>query len=205
MNRPLIIGITGSIASGKSEVVNYLNKSGFRVFSTDELGHQVLLLDEVKLSLVEKFGKDILDHNNLLDREKLSKLVFKDRANLDFLNSLSHPQIFKKMREIVEKSEEKFLLFEVPLLFEAKLEDRFDFIITVSTTPEIQLTRLMARNNLTREDAQRKISSQLSNEVKETKADFVINNNGSLSELQAKTAEVITNFNSIVAKNIIPF
>ncbi len=206
MDRPLIIGITGSIASGKSEVVKELQATGYKVYSTDIIGHEVLLSEEVKASLVNKFGKDILDiDNKTINREKLSKLVFKDKDNLAFLNSISHPLIFKRMRELVTVTCGNYLFFEVPLLFETSLEQHFDYIITVSASPDKQLFRLMKRNNQTREEAIRKITSQLSNTIKEKKADFVIMNNGDLDDLHSKTAELITKLPTINPKNIISF
>jgi dephospho-CoA kinase len=181
MKRPLIIGITGSIASGKSAVVTQLQESGYKIYSTDIIGHEILFLEEVKDRLVEKFSSEILDpKSNLIDRTKLSAIVFKNKSNLDFLNSISHPFIFQKMREIINNSREDYIFFEVPLLFEAKLERHFDFIITISTTAENQLLRLMKRNRLTKHKANEKISSQLSNEIKEVKSDLVIHNNGDL-------------------------
>lgn len=206
MLRPLIIGITGSIASGKSEVVNQLKESGFKVHSTDQMGHDILLLEEVKNKLTKRFGLEILNQqSNLIDRAKLSAVLFKDRSNLDFINSISHPLIFKRMKEIINISQDKYLFFEVPLLFEAKLEKHFDFIITVSTTPENQLSRLMKRNNLTKDKALQKITSQLANNYKETNSDAVIYNNGDLKELKGKTVELIATLPSISQRNIISF
>jgi len=141
MKRPLIIGITGSIASGKSQVVKVLQEAAYKVYSTDELGHQVLQMDQVKDKLVSKFGKEILSGDKTIDRSKLGELVFVDKANLDYLNSLSHPQIFTLMNKIISQSGEKYIFFEVPLLFEANLSESFDFIITVSASEENQVLR----------------------------------------------------------------
>lgn len=204
--RPLIIGITGSIASGKSEVVKQLEASDYKVISTDKLGHEVLNSEEVVQILVEKFGTNIIDPtNNAIDRAKLSSLVFEDMSNLAFINSLSHPRIFKKMQEIINNSQEKYLFFEVPLLFEAELEKHFDFIVTVSSTPAKQLDRLMKRNNLSKEQASKKISSQLPNTIKESKSDFLISNNGDLQDLQLQTNFLIKALPAITTKNIISF
>ena len=206
MKRACIIGITGSIASGKSALVNLLQESGYKIYSTDKIGHEVLLLDEVKNKLSERFGEEILDQaSNLIDRAKLSALVFKNKSNLDFLNSISHPLIFQRIRDLINNNQEDYIFFEVPLLFEAKLERHFDYIITVTTSPENQLLRLMKRNNLTKDQALKKISSQLPNSIKEGKSDLVINNNGDLNDLEGETKQLITILPTIQPKNIIPF
>ncbi|MBI9030557.1 dephospho-CoA kinase [bacterium] len=205
MKRPLIIGITGSIASGKSQVVKVLQEAAYKVYSTDELGHQVLQMDQVKDKLVSKFGKEILSGDNTIDRSKLGEFVFADKANLDYLNSLSHPQIFALMNKIINQSRDKYIFFEVPLLFEAKLSDHFDFIITVSASEENQVLRLKQRNSLTADNARRKISTQLPNKIKEEKADFVIKNDGDLLELQAQVQALITVLPQIKTRNIKQF
>ncbi len=205
MKRPLIIGITGSIASGKSQVVKVLQEAAYKVYSTDELGHQVLQMDQVKEKLVRKFGKEILSGDNTIDRSKLGEFVFADKANLDYLNSLSHPQIFTLMNKIIDQSGEKYIFFEVPLLFEAKLSDHFDFIITVSASEENQVLRLRQRNCLTADQARRKISTQLPNKIKEEKADFVVKNDRDLLELQAQVQALITLLPQIKTRDIKQF
>lgn len=206
MKRAYVIGITGSIASGKSALVNLLQESGYKIYSTDIIGHEVLLLDEVKEKLSDRFGEEILDQaSNLIDRAKLSALVFKNKSNLDFLNSISHPLIFQRIRDLINNNQEDYIFFEVPLLFEAKLERHFDYIITVTTSPENQLLRLMKRNNLTKNQALKKISSQLPNSIKEGKSDLVINNNGDLNNLEGETKQLIAILPTIQPKNIIPF
>ena len=205
MKRPLIIGITGSIASGKSQVVKVLQEAAYKVYSTDELGHQVLEMDQVKEKLISKFGKKILSGDNTIDRSKLGEVVFADKANLDYLNSLSHPQIFAIMNKIINQSRDKYIFFEVPLLFEAKLSDHFDFIITVSASEENQVHRLRQRNSLTADNARRKISTQLPNKIKEEKADFVIKNDGDLLELPAQVQALITVLPQIKTRNIKQF
>ncbi len=187
MTRPIIIGITGSIASGKSELVQILLRQGLQVHSTDQLGHKALEDKEVITSLTERFGNEILNNRGQIDRAKLSTFVFQDKNRLHFLNSVSHPQIFKLMRQLIQTCSDKYIFFEVPLLFEANLQDYFDYILTVSLSEDKQIERLMKRNDLNREEALNKISSQLSNKIKEEKADYVIFNDGSLNDLLYET------------------
>lgn len=205
MKRPLIIGITGSIASGKSEFSKILLDRDYQVYSTDKLGHEVLQLSQVKDSLLTKFGKSILNEDNMIDRYKLGKEVFADKEKLTFLNSISHPQIFNLMNKIITESSASYVFFEVPLLFEAKLEDKFDFIITVTTNQDNQLHRLMQRDNLTKEEALKKISNQLPNKIKEEKADFVIENQGDLKDLELQVKVLLEVLAQVEAKNIQQF
>lgn len=191
MNKTLIIGITGSIASGKTEVVKLLTKKGYQVHSTDQLGHKALEIEEVKEKLADKLGREILSRDGQIDRNKLSQIVFRNKALLQYLNSVTHPQIFKLMRILIDQATSDYIFFEVPLLFEAELENYFDFIITVSTRQENQLIRLMRRNQLKPEDAKIKLASQYSNQVKEKKADYVINNNNDLNQLKRKVDQLI--------------
>lgn len=205
MERPLIIGITGSIACGKSEFVKLLETSGFNVYSTDKIGHDVLFIDEVKEQLVDKFGSLILSSDNSIDRKKLSKFVFQDKTKLEYLNSVTHPQIFNLMNNLVDNSQSKYIFFEVPLLFEAKLENSFDFIITISAKPESQLLRLMKRDNLSKEEALNKISSQLPSPIKEEKADYVISNNSVLEDLKLQLSSLLEILPTIKSKTIKQF
>jgi dephospho-CoA kinase len=202
MKRPIIIGITGSIASGKSELVKILLELGYEVHSTDKLGHEALEEKTVITQLRDKFGPEILDERGHIDRDKLSRLVFKDKDKLAYLNSVSHPQIFSLMKQRIEDCQEKYIFFEVPLLFEAKLEAYFDYIVTVSASPEMQLDRLMKRNNISKDQALKKISSQYPNKQKEAQSDYVINNDGQLSLLKAKTQQWLEEFPLKPKKNI---
>ncbi|MFA7056350.1 MAG: dephospho-CoA kinase [Candidatus Cloacimonadales bacterium] len=204
MSRPLIIGITGSIASGKSELVKLLQQQNFKIHSTDLLGHGVLNLFTVKQRLVEEFGGDIVI-NNQVDRTKLGNAVFGNPRKLKLLNSITHPYILLMMKELVSNCTEKQIFFEVPLLFEANLESHFDYIITVSTTKDIQLKRLMARNKLDEEQAMLKINSQLPNYVKEVKANYIINNDGAIEDLQPQVKELLDNLKTLRHKEVTPF
>lgn len=205
MKRPVIIGITGSIASGKTEVSELLQEAGFKVFYTDWIGHMILGLKAVKIKLVEEFGEKILDLNGMIARKKLSKVVFESSENLKILNSITHPAIFKQMNTIIENIESELIFFEVPLLFEANLEEHFDFIITVSASPANQLLRLMQRNNLTKKVAMQKISSQLSNKIKEEKADYVVKNNGDFEDLESEVKSFIEILPTLEKREVKPF
>ena len=172
----LIIGITGSIACGKSLVSNYLQEKGYTIIDADKIGHMALENDEVKKQLVNKFGKSILKDNEV-NRVTLGELVFENNENLKELNNIIHPQIRKNISEQIQvHKNEKLVFVDVPLLFEAKFDDLVEKIIVISLDEKIQLERLMNRNSLSKEEALQRIKSQIPVREKEKLGDYVVDN-----------------------------
>ena len=173
----MIIGITGSIACGKSTVSNYLKSKGYIVIDADKIGHEALDDDYVKEKLVLAFGNEILEDNKI-SRQKLGELVFGNSSNLNVLNSIIHPEIRKKILEKIDKNNDKELIFiDVALLFEAKFDDLVDKIIVVYVDKNTQLTRLMKRNSISKKEALSRIVSQMSPIEKAKLGDYTVNNN----------------------------
>jgi len=173
----MIIGITGSIACGKSTVSNYLKSKGYIVIDADRIGHEALDDDYVKEKLVLAFGNEILEDNKI-SRQKLGELVFGNSSNLNVLNSIIHPEIRKKILEKIDKNNDKELIFiDVALLFEAKFDDLVDKIIVVYVDKNTQLTRLMKRNSISKKEALSRIVSQMSPIEKAKLGDYTVNNN----------------------------
>ena len=173
----MIIGITGSIACGKSTVSGYLKSEGYVVIDADKIGHEALDSDYVKEKLILTFGNDILE-NNKINRRKLGELVFGNSSNLNVLNSIIHPEIRKKILEKIDKNNDKELIFiDVALLFEAKFDDLVDKIIVVYVDENTQLTRLMKRNSISKKEALSRIVSQMSPIEKAKLGDYTVNNN----------------------------
>ncbi|WP_304127678.1 dephospho-CoA kinase [Gemella sanguinis] len=173
----MIIGITGSIACGKSTVSNYLKSKGYIVIDADKIGHEALDDDYVKEKLILAFGNEILEDNKI-NRQKLGELVFGNSSNLNVLNSIIHPEIRKKILEKIDKNNDKKLIFiDVALLFEAKFDDLVDKIIVVYVDENTQLTRLMKRNSISKKEALSRIVSQMSPIEKAKLGDYTVNNN----------------------------
>lgn len=173
----MIIGITGSIACGKSTVSNYLKSKGYIVIDADKIGHEALDDDYVKKKLILAFGNEILEDNKI-SRQKLGELVFGNSSNLNVLNSIIHPEIRKKILEKIDKNNDKELIFiDVALLFEAKFDDLVDKIIVVYVDKNTQLTRLMKRNSISKKEALSRIVSQMSPIEKAKLGDYTVNNN----------------------------
>lgn len=173
----MIIGITGSIACGKSTVSNYLKSKGYIVIDADKIGHEALDDDYVKEKLILAFGNEILDDNKI-NRQKLGELVFGSSSNLNVLNSIIHPEIRKKILQKIDKNNDKeFIFIDVALLFEAKFDDLVDKIIVVYVDKNTQLTRLMKRNSISEKEALSRIVSQMSPIEKAKLGDYTVNNN----------------------------
>ena len=173
----MIIGITGSIACGKSTVSNYLKSKGYIVIDADKIGHEALDDDYVKEKLILAFGNEILEDNKI-NRQKLGELVFGNSSNLSVLNSIIHPEIRKKILEKIDKNNDKELIFiDVALLFEAKFDDLVDKIIVVYVDKNTQLTRLMKRNSISKKEALSRIVNQMNPIEKAKLGDYTVNNN----------------------------
>ena len=197
----LNIGITGSIACGKSTVSNYLKDKGYTIIDADKLGHIALTSDEVREKLEKSFGLRIIE-NNEISREKLGKLVFGNEENLKILNSIVHPYIRKQILQLQEKhSDERLVFLDIALLFEAGFEDLVEKILVVHINEKEQLTRLMNRNSLSSEAAMNRIKSQMSSEDKSKLGDYVINNSNTKEETYRQIDLILDELERGVIKN----
>lgn len=181
----MTIGITGSIASGKSTVTNYLRKQGFQVIDADAIVHE-LQAKGGKLYdiLVDFYGEKILAPNGEIDRQALSEQFFSDktiRAEVSTLqNTIIRQELLARRDDLLQKHEVVFM--DIPLLFELDYQSQLDQVWLVYLDPAQQLERLMKRNNYTEEQAKKRIAAQLSLEEKKKFTDQVIDNSGELSE-----------------------
>ncbi|EPS4399501.1 dephospho-CoA kinase [Listeria monocytogenes] len=192
------IGLTGSVATGKSTVSNMIQQAGIPLVDADIAARKVVEPGTEGLKeIVAYFGEEILLADGTLDRAKLGEIIFKDKEKREKLNEITHPRVKDYMLEARERffrSGEELVFFDIPLLFESHLESLVDQIVVVWTTPETELKRLMERNNLTKEDALRRIESQMGIDEKARKADFVIDNNESLEKTQKQVNTFIERF-----------
>ncbi len=193
LENSVVIAITGGIGSGKSEVANYLLQKGCSVISTDDLAKSVMNDDaEVSSKLRKAFGNETYDENNKLNSSYLSLKVFTDdssqKSNIDQLNSIVHPPVIEKMIEEIEKKVvggAKIVFVESALIFEAALDDGFDYIVSVVADDDERIKRVIKRSGLTKEQILSRMNEQTSQEQKIGLSDFVIENNKTLESLHS--------------------
>lgn len=195
----MIIGLTGSIASGKSTVSKMLKKKGFPIVDADEIARLVVEPGSpVLVEISHLFGQAILLEDGSLNREKLGERIFGNAEERQKLNGIIHPAIRKEMLKQKEQwisSGSNTVILDIPLLFESRLQSFVDKIIVVSITPEIQKARLMARNVLSEEEADARISSQLPLKEKEQNADAVLYNNESVKHTESQLDGILSDWN----------
>lgn len=195
----LILGLTGSIATGKSTVSLMFDDYEIPVIDADKVARQVVVPGEQAYNeIVKEFGEDILREDKMLDRKKLGSIVFADKEKRKKLNNIIHPQIRKKMlhdRDQLVEQGEKCVVLDIPLLFESELTHFVDKVIVVYADPKIQLERLMERDESTEEEAKQRINSQMSIKEKAARADAVINNNGTKFETYEQLEKILKEWN----------
>lgn len=189
------IGLTGGMGTGKSTVAGIIQTLGYTVMSADKLAHNALNKDSpVFQQILGVFGQDYLDSNGQFDRKKLGSLVFQDKFLLGKLEAIVHPYI----QDIVQTEKARLAqlgtdlaFYEVPLLFEKRLEKRFDRIVLVTCRRETQIERAILRTNLTREQVLLRLKHQVSEELKMKHAHYIIRNDSSVEELKMKVQDVM--------------
>ncbi|HUX48971.1 MAG TPA: dephospho-CoA kinase [Dehalococcoidia bacterium] len=190
----VIVGLTGSVGTGKSTVANLFKELGAYVVDWDELAREVTRPHlKAWKEIVEYFGKSILNEDLTINRQKLADIVFSDKEKVAKLNQIVHPEVLKEdermTSEIKSLDPNALIIKDIPLLFELTRPIFVDRIVVVSASEQTQLRRL-EETGMSREDAQNRIKSQLPLEEKIESADFVINNDGPLEETKKQVEEI---------------
>ena len=190
----IIVGLTGSVGTGKSTVTNFFRELGAYIIDWDELAREVTRPHlRAWKEIVEYFGKDFLNEDLTINRQRLAEIVFSDREKVAKLNQIVHPEVFKEderiTNEIKSLDPDALIIKDIPLLFELTRPIFVDKVVVVSASEQTQLRRLEEKG-MSREDAQNRIKSQLPLEEKIKSADFVINNDGSLEETKKQVEEI---------------
>jgi dephospho-CoA kinase len=183
-----VIGVTGSMGSGKSSLMKIVSSLGFETLSADELAREAVSPGSVGLeTLIRTFGASLLDPNGTLNRKKLRALIAESPQSRLQVETTLHPiiqDLFTKRKEEVQHSGKPILFYEAPLLFEAGAEKRVDYVICVTAKEDLRLGRVMGRDGGSIEQAKKLMDSQMAEEEKIKASDFEIPNNGSESELK---------------------
>ena len=183
-SKPIIAGLTGGIATGKSTVAGMFRGMGAAIIDADQIAREVVQPQaEAWHAVVEVFGADILTPDNEIDRPRLGQVVFNDPQARQQLEAILHPIIHKTMvqqrRTLVQAGRHALILEDIPLLFEKEQENRFKEVIVVYVPESLQIKRLMQRDKLDAQEAQARLDSQISIEIKRLMATRLIDNSGS--------------------------
>ncbi|WP_329241449.1 dephospho-CoA kinase [Streptomyces canus] len=188
----LKVGLTGGIGAGKSEVSRLLVEHGAVLIDADRIAREVVAPGTPGLAaVVAAFGEDVLAEDGGLDRPKLGSIVFADPDRLAELNSIVHPLVGARSRELESAAaEDAVVIHDVPLLAENALAPLYDLVIVVDASPETQLDRLVGLRGMTEQDARARMAAQATREKRLEIADVVIDNDVPLEELRRRVQEV---------------
>lgn len=188
-----IIGLTGSIASGKSTVSRILAECGAPIVDADLIARKIAKRGQAGWrGIVEAFGEGVLLPDGELNRMKVGEMIFRDAKKRAMLDAIMHPIILEQINTQIEelaRAGHKAAVLDIPLLLELGWQDKVDAVWLVAVSPDVQKLRLMVRNDLTEEQALARIASQMSIAVKRKYADVVIENDGTVEETQTSVRE----------------
>jgi len=196
----LKIGLTGGIGSGKSEVSKFFKSWGAYIFDADSEAKHIIDTDKnAQKEIIEEFGSDVIDADQNIDKQKLARIAFQDEFHQLALNSIIHPYVFKKIdstfEEIQQKNKHNCFVVDAALVYESGADTHMDYVIVITSLIRYRTERVMLRNNMTRDDFLKRVSLQWPDEDKENMADYVIQNNSDLNNLEKESKKI---FDSII-------
>jgi len=199
------IGITGGIGSGKSEVTDYLREKGRTVIDADEVAREAAMPGEpAMLQLREEMGDDVFNDDGTLDRQELARIMFSNPIALMTVNEIFHGDIKERIEKHARACEEKGdkeIFLSIPLLFETDAAWMADETWLITADEDVRVRRVLERDGMTEEDVRARMASQMPDEQKREKADFIIENNGTIAELREKLEEFLANPHGITHNN----
>ncbi|HUD39571.1 MAG TPA: dephospho-CoA kinase [Streptosporangiaceae bacterium] len=190
----LRVGLTGGIGAGKSEVSKRLAAQGAIVIDADAIAREVVAPGTPGLTqVIAMFGEDLLRPDGSLDRERLGEIVFADKAKLGALNAIVHPLVGQRMAELENAAAASaIVVYDVPLIAENNLAGGFDLVVVVDAPPSVQLSRLERHRKMSADQAKARMAAQAGRPQRLAIADLVIDNSGSLAELDRQVGELWT-------------
>jgi dephospho-CoA kinase len=203
VHRPLLIALTGGIASGKSAVADIFAGLGVPVLDTDKIARDVVERDSPVLDkLVAEFGSDILDSTGSLDRARVRARVFADPAERKQLEAITHPAIREELARRSAEADGPYQIHVIPLLIESSRQSAYDRVLVVDSPEDEQVRRLMARDGSSREEAQRMLAAQATREQRLAAADDLIVNTGTLADLHEFVQTLHKNYTLLADRRV---
>ena len=190
----IVIGLTGGIGTGKSEVARILEEIGAYIIDADRLGHSAYLPhSEIWEEVVKEFGDGVLLPDEEIDRKKLGSIVFNDPVQLAKLNEIMHPRMGQMVADIIEGLDAEVVVVEAALLLEAGWDALVDEVWCTGASEDVVIDRLKARNGLNKEEAQKRINAQMSVDERKSRSQVMIENNGDLAQLTTVIEQIWEN------------
>ena len=190
----MVVGLTGQTGAGKSTVSKVFSANGFAVINADLIARTVVEPGTNCIAEIEDFfGSEIINPDKTLNRKLLASIVFSDKTKLETLNTIIYPYITDEiLRQInrYSKNGEKLILLDAPTLFESRADDFCEIIISVLAEPELRKKRIIIRDNLTSEQAQKRMNSQLDEDFFVSHSDYIIQNNGNIDSVNEMAKEI---------------
>lgn len=195
MSKPLVVGLTGPIGSGKSAVAKLFCEHGYAHIDADKVAREVVEKGSPVISEISKtFGEDVINRDGTLNRRLLGQKAFSTDDGIGLLNSITHPAILKRVEEKISSFTAlgyKKILYDAPLLFESKSDKLCEKIVCVIAEKSVRLARVKLRDNLSESEIKGRMNAQQTDSYYTEKSDFVINNNSTLEKLKEETYAVI--------------
>lgn len=207
MHKNIIVGLTGGIGCGKTEAAKIFKQLGCTVIYADEIA-KILMNSSpsIKKKLLNIFGESIFKADGSIDRKGLADIIFYDKVAKDKLIRIIHPLVIKYLQRVIlsfkQKNVSQIMIIEAALIYEAKIETLFDYIIVVDANHDNVVKRVMQRDSITRKKIVQRIKSQMQNKLKVSKADFVIKNNGTYDHLEANCKFLFKLFMKLIKPEI---
>lgn len=190
-----VLGLTGGIATGKSTADEFFKKQNIPIIDSDKIAYKIMDIGKPAYQKVKLiFGDEFLNEDKSINRKKLGHLVFSDSKELKKLNDITHPLIYQEIQEKIQVEKNKktpLVIVDAPVLFESGGQKYCDATLVITLPLDVQLKRLMARNNLTKNEAMNRINSQMPLTQKEKLATYVVDNTGTIKELENNLAKIL--------------
>ena len=190
-----LVGLTGTTGAGKGKVAQFFQNNGYAIINADFLAREIMDNQVVLSSICNAFGEDVVT-DGVLNRKLLAQRAFESKEKTQLLNSITHPfigELFAEKLESLQKDGYSKIVFDAPQLFESKLNLLCDVVVSVLADADVRIKRIIERDSITRQQAEKRIAVQFDDEFFRANSDYVIENNSTLEKLKANTQFVIDN------------